>query len=84
MTYYWKWIKRLCYDAQREIFETAVEEVAQVREVHPTIGHYVDGPPCVMRSRTQTRPFCPEGERYCGIPVWRGHQFETLEERRIL
>jgi hypothetical protein len=37
-----------------------------------------------MRSRTQTRPFCPEGERYCGIPVWRNHQFETLEERRIL
>ena len=84
MNYYWKWIKRLCYDAQREIFETAVEEVAQVREVHPVIGHYVDGPPCVMRSRTQTRPFCPEGERYCGIPVWRNHQFETLEERRIL
>jgi thymidylate synthase ThyX len=84
MNYYWKWIKRLCYDAQREIFETAVEEVAQVREVHPVIGHYVDGPPCVMRSRTQTRPFCPEGERYCGIPVWRNHQFETLEGRRIL
>ena len=35
MTYYWKWIKRLCYDAQREIFETAVEEVAQVRELYP-------------------------------------------------
>jgi thymidylate synthase ThyX len=84
MTYYWKWIKRLCYDAQREIFETAVEEVAQVREVYPRIGHYVDGPPCVMRSRTETRPFCPEGERYCGIPVWRNYQFETLEERRVL
>jgi thymidylate synthase ThyX len=84
MTYYWKWIKRLCYDAQREIFETAVEEVAQVREVHPRIGHYVDGPPCVMRSRTETRPFCPEGERFCGIPVWREYQFETLEARRVL
>jgi thymidylate synthase ThyX len=84
MTYYWKWIKRLCYDAQREIFETAVEEVAQVRSVYPTIGRYVDGPPCVMRSRTQTRPFCPEGERFCGIPVWREYQFETLESRRVL
>jgi thymidylate synthase ThyX len=84
MTYYWKWIKRLCYDAQREIFETAVEEVAQVREVHPQIGRYVDGPPCVMRSRTETRPFCPEGERFCGIPVWREYEFETLEARRVL
>ena len=60
MTYYWKWIKRLCYDAQREIFETAVEEVAQVREVYPTIGRYVDGPPCVMRSRTQTARSAPK------------------------
>ena len=32
LTYFWKWIKRLCYDAQREISETAYEEVAQVRE----------------------------------------------------
>lgn len=84
MTYYWKWIKRLCYDAQREIFETAVEEVAQVREVYPIIGRYVDGPPCVMRSRTETRPFCPEGERFCGVPVWRNYQFETLADRRVL
>jgi flavin-dependent thymidylate synthase len=84
MNYYWKWVKRLCYDAQREIFETAVEEVAQVREVYPRIGRYVDGPPCVMRSRTETRPFCPEGERYCGIPVWRNYEFETLTDRRVL
>ncbi len=84
LTYYWKWVKRLCYDAQREIFATAVEEVAQVREALPTIGRYVDGPPCVMRSRSGVTPVCPEGERFCGIPVWRGYQFETLVERRVL
>jgi flavin-dependent thymidylate synthase len=84
LSYYWKWVKRLCYDAQREIFDTARQEVAQVRAVLPTIGHYVDGPPCVMRSRAGTRPFCPEGERYCGIPVWRDYEFETLGERRIM
>jgi thymidylate synthase ThyX len=82
--YYWKWVKRLCYDAQREIFETAVGEVAQVREVLPGIGRYVDGPPCVMRSRAGTSPICPEGERFCGIPVWRNYRFEELEERRVL
>ena len=82
--YYWKWVKRLCYDAQREIFETAADEVAQVREVYPTIGRYVDGPPCVMRARAGTAPICPEGERYCGVPVWRGYQFETLESRRVM
>ena len=82
--YYWKWVKRLCFDAQREIFETALEEVAQVREVLPLIGAHVDGPPCVMRSRSGARPICPEGERYCGVPVWRGHRFEDLEGRRVM
>jgi thymidylate synthase ThyX len=84
LTYYWKWVKRLCYDAQREIFETARQEVAQVREALPTIGSYVDGPPCVMRSRAGAAPVCPEGERFCGVPVWRGYAFETLGERRVM
>jgi thymidylate synthase ThyX len=84
LTYFWKWIKRLCYDAQREIFKTAHEEVAQVRAVFPTIGRYVDGPPCVMRSRSGTTPICPEGERFCGIPVWREYAFEELAERRVM
>jgi thymidylate synthase ThyX len=84
LNYYWKWVKRLCFDAQREIFSTAVEEVAQVREQFPIVGRYVDGPPCVMRSRSGSMPTCPEGERFCGIPVWRGHEFETLADRRIM
>ncbi len=84
LTYYWKWVKRLCYDAQREIFDTAVQEVAQVREALPTIGRYVDGPPCVMRSRSGVTPICPEGERFCGIPIWRGYQFDELAERRVM
>ncbi|CAA9547692.1 MAG: Thymidylate synthase thyX [uncultured Thermomicrobiales bacterium] len=84
LDYYWKWVKRLCYDAQREIFDTARDEVAQVRAVLPTIGRYVDGPPCVMRSRAGATPVCPEGERFCGVPVWRDYAFETLGERRVL
>jgi thymidylate synthase ThyX len=84
LNYFWKWVKRLCYDAQREIFETAEQEVAQVREALPTIASYVDGPPCVIRSRAGTTPICPEGERFCGIPVWRNYQFETLVDRRVM
>jgi hypothetical protein len=82
LTYYWKWVKRLCYDAQREIFDTARDEVAQVRQLFPTIGRFVDGPPCVLRSRAGSTPICPEGERFCGIPVWRNYDFSTLGERR--
>ena len=84
--YYWKWVKRLCFDAQREIFDTARQEVAQVREALPVIGRYVDGPPCVMRSRAGAKPICPEGERYCGIPVWRSYPggFDELESLRVM
>ncbi|MGD9711156.1 MAG: FAD-dependent thymidylate synthase, partial [Thermomicrobiales bacterium] len=84
LTYFWKWVKRLCFDAQREIFETAEQEVAQVRAALPEIGRYVDGPPCVIRSRAGTTPVCPEGERFCGIPVWRDYAFETLVDRRVM
>lgn len=84
LTYYWKWIKRLCYDAQREIFESAFEETRQVTEALPEIGRWVNGPPCVLRSRAGTRPACPEGERYCGIPVWRDFDPATLADRRVL
>ena len=84
LDYYWKWVKRLCFDAQREIFETALDEVAQVRERFPRIGQYVDGPPCVMRSRAGVAPICPEGERFCGIPVWRNYRFEELEAKRVI
>ncbi|RIK45816.1 MAG: thymidylate synthase [Chloroflexi bacterium] len=84
MTYYWKWVKRLCFNAQREIFDSARQETDQVRAVLPTIGHWVSAPPCVLRSRAANKPFCPEGERYCGIPVWRDYRPETLATRRIL
>ncbi len=84
LNYYWKWIKRLCLDAQREISETAWQEVKQVRDIHPIIGKYVDGPPCVMRDRANRRPICPEGERYCGIPVWRNYSLDTLPDKRVM
>jgi flavin-dependent thymidylate synthase len=84
LTYYWKWVKRLCYNAQREIFDSARQETEQVRAVLPTIGHHVSGPPCVQRARAGQKPICPEGERYCGIPVWRNYNPNTIELRRVL
>jgi flavin-dependent thymidylate synthase len=84
LTYYWKWVKRLCFNAQREIFETARQETAQVRQVLPGIGEYVARPPCVVRHAAGSKPFCPEGQRYCGIPVWRNYEFETIKQRRVM
>lgn len=64
-----KWVSRLCYNAQEEIWRASVEEVQQVREMHPSLGRWIL-PPCGVRKRAGARPFCPEGDRYCGVPVW--------------
>lgn len=65
-----KWTTRLCYTAQEEIWRASLEEVQQVVAVHPRIGRHI-GPPCHMRRDAGVKPLCPEGPRYCGIPVWR-------------
>lgn len=60
---------RLCYNAQEEIWQASLDEWEQICQVHPKIGSFL-GPPCWIRKRAERRPFCPEGERFCGIRVW--------------
>ncbi len=84
LAYLWKWIKRLCFDAQWEIWETARQETEQVRAVFPRIGQYVARPPCVLRAVAGLHPPCPEGERFCGVPVWRDYDPERLCALRVL
>jgi len=71
---------RLCYNAQEEIWRASVDEARQVREIHPHIGKYLL-PPCTLRRMAGARPLCPEGDRYCGVPVWR---LEVSEYERLL
>jgi len=61
---------RLCYNAQEEIWQASWEEALQIREVNPRIGAFLL-PPCTLRFQAGTTPYCPEGKRYCGEPVWR-------------
>ncbi|NOZ06998.1 MAG: FAD-dependent thymidylate synthase, partial [Chloroflexi bacterium] len=63
---------RLCYNAQEEIWKASQDEAAQIMEVNPRIGQHL-GAPCHLRYRAHTTPFCPEGDRYCGVRVWRQH-----------
>ena len=65
-----KWVQRLCYTAQEEIWNTCREEVLQVQERFPDIGRYL-GAPCTLRSQARARPLCPEGDRFCGVAVWK-------------
>jgi thymidylate synthase ThyX len=64
-----KWTTRTCLNAQREIYEASMDELEQVRAVHPELVEHV-GPPCVVRDGL-VRPRCTEGTHFCGVPVWR-------------
>ena len=64
-----KWTMRTCLNAQREIYQASMEEVEQVRAVHPKLVEHV-GPPCFVRTGL-ARPRCTEGSHFCGVPVWR-------------
>ncbi|MBI4531449.1 MAG: FAD-dependent thymidylate synthase, partial [Candidatus Latescibacteria bacterium] len=61
---------RLCYNSQEEIWRASLDEALQIREINPEIGRYLL-PPCTLRAMAEARPICPEGERFCGIIVWR-------------
>jgi thymidylate synthase ThyX len=64
-----KWTLRTCFNAQEEIYLASMDEISQVRAVHPRIGKYI-GPPCVIRNGL-IAPRCTEGSHFCGVPVWR-------------
>jgi hypothetical protein len=64
-----KWHMRTCLNAQREIYEASMDELRQVRAVHPSLVECV-GPPCFVRDGL-VRPRCTEGTHFCGVPAWR-------------
>jgi thymidylate synthase ThyX len=64
-----KWVMRTCFNAQEEIYRASMDELEQVRAVHPRLARHM-GPPCVLRHGLIT-PTCTEGEHFCGVPVWR-------------
>jgi flavin-dependent thymidylate synthase len=74
-----KWVHRLCYTAQEEIWRASLEETLQVKKVHPALAKHIQ-PPCTLRKQAGITPFCPEGPRFCGLPVWKMEleQFERL------
>src|SRR5881296_3113321 len=63
-----KWTMRTCFNAQEEIYQASMDEIAQLREVHPELTRYI-GPPCYLRAGITT-PICTEGSHFCGIKVW--------------
>ena len=72
-----KWTLRTCFNAQEEIYLASMDEIAQVKEIHPQLGRYL-GPPCVLRNKIVS-PRCTEGTHFCGVPVW--NSFPNAERR---
>jgi thymidylate synthase ThyX len=72
-----KWTLRTCFNAQEEIYLASMDEIEQVRAVHPRLARYL-GPPCVLRNRLVS-PRCTEGTHFCGVPVWQS--FPNAERR---
>jgi thymidylate synthase ThyX len=64
-----KWTTRLCYNAQEEIWRATLEEVEQVSLAVPSMSPWLL-PPCGQRKLAGNSPYCPEGDRFCGVPVW--------------
>lgn len=61
---------RLCYNAQQEIFDIVYEQVKQLIK-NGTKGAEKFLPPCSVRANMGIRPICPEGDKYCGVKVWK-------------
>ncbi|MGH9779899.1 MAG: FAD-dependent thymidylate synthase, partial [Candidatus Acidiferrales bacterium] len=72
-----KWTMRTCFIAQEEIYQASMEEIAQVRRVHPRLARHL-GPPCYVRAGIAS-PICTEGSHFCGVKVW--ESFPTIERR---
>jgi thymidylate synthase ThyX len=72
-----KWVMRTCFNAQEEIYRASMDELEQLRALHPRLARHM-GPPCVLRAGRIT-PTCTEGEHFCGVPVWRS--FPHVERR---
>ncbi|EJF07882.1 alternative thymidylate synthase [Thiovulum sp. ES] len=61
---------RLCYNAQEEIWQETYDQVKDIREKNIS-GSQKLLPPCTLRFAEKKFPLCPEGDRFCGVKVWK-------------
>src|SRR5260370_851339 len=62
-----KWTMRTCFNAQEEIYQASMDELAQLREVHPELTRYI-APPCSIRAGITT-PLSTQGPHFSGSTV---------------
>ena len=75
--------QRLCFVAQEEIFFISTDQVEQILEVLPQAKGTLLAP-CGIRKATQISPKCPEGERFCGQPVFNFADIKDYKKARLI
>jgi thymidylate synthase ThyX len=64
--------KRLCFNAQSEVYKFSEFLIQGFKKGgDPTVIDHIYAPPCSHNFRSGKKPTCPEGTRYCRIPVWK-------------
>jgi len=63
---------RLCFNAQEEIYDIVYNQVQTLLNMK-IIGAEKLLPPCGVRAIHNIHPICPEGDRFCGVKVWKLH-----------
>ena len=71
---------RLCYNAQEEIFDITYKQVKALKDKGVKAAEKFL-PPCAVRQMQNIKPICPEGDRFCGVKVWK---LEFEEYKRII
>ena len=61
---------RLCYNAQEEIFDITYKQVKALKDKGVKAAEKFL-PPCAVRKMQKIKPTCPEGDRFCGVKVWK-------------
>lgn len=77
-----RWKQRLCYLAQEEIFWISLDQVEQLGKYLPEASGMLLAP-CGVRAGAGVRPRCPEGDRWCGQPVY-NWKIEEYKKHRLI
>lgn len=70
---------RLCFNAQQEIFDLVKGQCEQLIAAGAMSQKHLQ-PPCGIRNDAKMFPICPEGDRFCGVKVWK-LSFEKMERK---
>lgn len=93
MHLWYKFVNRSCLRAEEEIWLTTMQEIEQIRAVHPRIGEKL-GPPCFVRKLAHQGQeleeelgkvrYCNQGRLYCRQPVWSFYPSLTIENSLLV